>query len=330
MRHAPASPGPTSISFEVPAPSSRARASRCASHSSGRTVQRARSPMRTVPFHGDQRSLLRHQGRGPGYGPGFPAGPAGRPEDDRGAMTQTMNYRQMGTADRGQAHTLFAQTMGYVAITAGLFALGAWAGHNLTGGVGIVAFILAFIALFAMRFTARRSVPATVALLAAFGLLIGLAVAPTVAYYGSMDPRALWQAGGAGPRVVRPHPPRPGAAGPDQLLGPGGPDRGRRGADLHHHPRCRPGLLRARAGHFRRVRHVRLPATAHQYRPDRGPAAGGVDLPGRTERFLVLPGDLLRLGAMTQVAAAIRKPGLRVFSQAATNSVSSPAATSKC
>jgi FtsH-binding integral membrane protein len=112
-------------------------------------------------------------------------------------MTQTMNYRQMGTADRGQVHTLFAQTMGYVAITAGLFALGAWAGHNLTGGVGIVAFILAFIALFAMRFTARRSVPATVALLAAFGLLIGLAVAPTVAYYGSMDPRALWQAGGA-------------------------------------------------------------------------------------------------------------------------------------
>jgi FtsH-binding integral membrane protein len=40
-------------------------------------------------------------------------------------------------------------------------------------------------------------VPLTVGLLAAFGLLIGLAVAPTVAYYGSMDPRALWQAGGA-------------------------------------------------------------------------------------------------------------------------------------
>ena len=32
---------------------------------------------------------------------------------------------------------------------------------------------------------------------AAFGLLIGVAVAPTVAYYGSMDPQALWQAGGA-------------------------------------------------------------------------------------------------------------------------------------
>jgi uncharacterized protein len=112
-------------------------------------------------------------------------------------MTQTLNYQQMGTAARGQAHALFAQTMGYVAATAALFALGAWLGRNLTGGVGIVAFIAAFAVLIGMRFAARRSVPLTVGLLGAFGLLIGLAVAPTVAYYGSMDPRALWQAGGA-------------------------------------------------------------------------------------------------------------------------------------
>jgi uncharacterized protein len=112
-------------------------------------------------------------------------------------MTQSLSYRQMGTADRGQAHALFSQTMGYVAATAGLFALGAWLGRNLTGGVGIVAFIAAFAVLIGMRFAARRSVPLTVGLLAAFGLLIGLAVAPTIAYYGSMDPRALWQAGGA-------------------------------------------------------------------------------------------------------------------------------------
>jgi uncharacterized protein len=112
-------------------------------------------------------------------------------------MTQTVPYQRMGTAARGQAHALFAQTMGYVAATAGLFALGAWLGRNLTGGVGIVAFIAAFAALFGLRFAARRSVPLTVGLLAAFGLLTGLAVAPTVAYYGSMDPQALWQAGGA-------------------------------------------------------------------------------------------------------------------------------------
>jgi FtsH-binding integral membrane protein len=112
-------------------------------------------------------------------------------------MTQSLTYQQMGTAARGQAHALFAQTMAYVAGTAALFALGAWLGRNLTGGVGIVAFIVAFAALIAMQFAARRSVPLTIGLLGAFGLLIGLAVAPTVAYYGSMDPRALWQAGGA-------------------------------------------------------------------------------------------------------------------------------------
>ena len=112
-------------------------------------------------------------------------------------MSDTLTYQQMGTAGRGQAHILFAQTMGYVAATAGLFALGAWLGRNLTGGVGIVAFIAAFACLIGMRFAARRSLQLTIGLLAAFGLLIGLAVAPTIAYYGSMDPRALWQAGGA-------------------------------------------------------------------------------------------------------------------------------------
>jgi FtsH-binding integral membrane protein len=112
-------------------------------------------------------------------------------------MSDTLTYQQMGTAGRGQARILFAQTMGYVAATAGLFALGAWLGRNLTGGVGIVAFIAAFACLIGMRFAARRSLQLTIGLLAAFGLLIGLAVAPTIAYYGSMDPRALWQAGGA-------------------------------------------------------------------------------------------------------------------------------------
>jgi modulator of FtsH protease len=112
-------------------------------------------------------------------------------------MSSTLAYQQLGTAARSQTHTLFAQTMGYVAVTAALFALGAWAGHDLTGGAGIIAFIAAFACLFGMRFAARRSPQLTVGLLAVFGLLIGVAVAPTVAYYGSMDPRALWEAGGA-------------------------------------------------------------------------------------------------------------------------------------
>ena len=112
-------------------------------------------------------------------------------------MTDSLTYQKMGTTARSQTHALFGQTMGYVALTAALFALGAWAGHNLTGGVGIIAFIAAFACLIGMRFAAKRSTELTIGLLGAFGLLIGLAVAPTVAYYGSMDPRALWEAGGA-------------------------------------------------------------------------------------------------------------------------------------
>jgi FtsH-binding integral membrane protein len=112
-------------------------------------------------------------------------------------MTDSLTYQRMGTAARSQAHVLFSQTMAYVALTAALFALGAWLGRNLTGAVGIVAFIAAFAALFGMRFAARRSAQLTVGLLGAFGLLIGLGTGPVVAYYASADPQAVWEAGGA-------------------------------------------------------------------------------------------------------------------------------------
>jgi modulator of FtsH protease len=98
---------------------------------------------------------------------------------------------------RVSTNTLFARTMTYVAATAGLFALGAYLGRNLTGAAGIIAFIAAFVCLFAMRATAGRSREGTLALLGAFGVLIGVAVAPTIEYYAAADPRALWQAGGA-------------------------------------------------------------------------------------------------------------------------------------
>ena len=112
-------------------------------------------------------------------------------------MSGSVSYREMGATARGQAHTVFAQTMGFVAFTTALFALGAYLGRNLTGGVGIVAFIASFACLIGMRFAARRSMQLTIVLLGAFGLLIGLAVAPTIAYYANADPQALWQAGGA-------------------------------------------------------------------------------------------------------------------------------------
>jgi FtsH-binding integral membrane protein len=112
-------------------------------------------------------------------------------------MSASLRYQGYGSTSPDWTRTLFAQTMGYVAATAALFAAGAYLGRNLSSGAGIVAFIAAFVCLIAMRFAARRSQGLTVGLLAAFGVLIGVAVAPTLAYYASTNPDVLWKAGGA-------------------------------------------------------------------------------------------------------------------------------------
>jgi modulator of FtsH protease len=104
-------------------------------------------------------------------------------------------YSAMASRDRGR--TLFGQTMGLVALTAGFFALGSYAGRNLSHTAGIVAYIAAFVCLIVMRFTARRAGASTTVLLMVFGVLIGVASGPVLAYYAAVDPRILWQAGGA-------------------------------------------------------------------------------------------------------------------------------------
>jgi uncharacterized protein len=60
-----------------------------------------------------------------------------------------------------------------------------------------VWYIVAFACLIAMNFTVRRSSGLSVALLLILGLGLGLALAPTLVYYASTNPQALWQAGGA-------------------------------------------------------------------------------------------------------------------------------------
>jgi FtsH-binding integral membrane protein len=112
-------------------------------------------------------------------------------------MDNAYAYQPAGTAIRDRGHTLFAQTMGYVAATTALFALGAYLGRNLPGAAAFLAYLASFAALIAMQFAVRRSRQTTVALLCAFGLLMGVAVAPTLVYYATTDPQALWQAGGA-------------------------------------------------------------------------------------------------------------------------------------
>ena len=105
----------------------------------------------------------------------------------------TMSRRGYGIS----TNTLFARTMGFVAATAALFALGAYAGRNMSHAAVFIGFIAAFVCLIAMRFTAARSPQATVVLLGAFGLLIGIATSPTLVYYATANPKALWQAGAA-------------------------------------------------------------------------------------------------------------------------------------
>ena len=112
-------------------------------------------------------------------------------------MGDVYSYGGMTPAASDRTRTLFGQTMGFVALTAGVFALGAYLGRNLSPGAGLLLFIAALVCLIAMRFTSRSSPPLTVLLLVAFGLFMGLALAPTLVSYASADPQALWEAGGA-------------------------------------------------------------------------------------------------------------------------------------
>ena len=96
-----------------------------------------------------------------------------------------------------QARTLFGHVMWLVAATAGFFALGCYAGRDLSGGWSIAWFLAGFGCLIALNFARRASSGASIALLLAMGLLFGLGMGPAVAYYTVTSPRAVWQASGA-------------------------------------------------------------------------------------------------------------------------------------
>jgi FtsH-binding integral membrane protein len=111
-------------------------------------------------------------------------------------MIDSPSYSGTGAASGDETHALFGQTMGYVAATAGLFALGAYLGRGLPYGWSIVGYIAALVCLICMNFT-RQSGGASAGLLFAVGLLLGLSSSPMIVYYASGDPAVLWQAGGA-------------------------------------------------------------------------------------------------------------------------------------
>jgi FtsH-binding integral membrane protein len=102
-----------------------------------------------------------------------------------------------GTAAKDQTKALFSHVMWLVAATTGFFALGCYAGRDLSAGWSIAWFIAGFGCLIAMNFTRRSSGSASVVLLMCVGLFLGLALGPALAYYTTTSPRAVWQAAGA-------------------------------------------------------------------------------------------------------------------------------------
>jgi uncharacterized protein len=88
--------------------------------------------------------------------------------------------------------------MGLVALTVGCTALGAYLGRNLSGGVGIAAFILAFACIFGLQAASSRGrEQLAMGLLFGLGLLLGAAVGPVLRVYAETEPAVLWQAAGA-------------------------------------------------------------------------------------------------------------------------------------
>ena len=112
-------------------------------------------------------------------------------------MTESGTATVQPPLTRDETGTLVGQTFGLVAATAGLFALGAYLGRDLSYGWGFALFLPALACLIALNFAAQRSEGLAIGLLFAFGALMGFATAPTIAYYATTNPKVVWQAGGA-------------------------------------------------------------------------------------------------------------------------------------
>ena len=109
----------------------------------------------------------------------------------------------VGSADstavtRDQARAVFGQVMGFVALTLGFLALGAYIGRDLSGGWGIVAFVASFGCIIGLNVASTRgNEQLAISLLFGLGLLLGLALGPVLSSYVEADPAAVWQAAGA-------------------------------------------------------------------------------------------------------------------------------------
>lgn len=80
-------------------------------------------------------------------------------------MTSTTTAVASAPLSRDETGALFGQTMGFVALTSGFFALGAYLARDMGGGLAWVFLIASIAALFAMQAAVQRSEQLAIALL---------------------------------------------------------------------------------------------------------------------------------------------------------------------
>ncbi len=101
------------------------------------------------------------------------------------------------TFTRDQTRATFGQVMGLVALTLACTALGAYVGRDFTGGAGIFFLLAMFGCVFGLNIAAARGhEQLAIALLFGLGLILGIAVAPLLAYYAKANPAVLYEAAG--------------------------------------------------------------------------------------------------------------------------------------
>jgi len=98
-------------------------------------------------------------------------------------------WERAGVAARDQARAVFGKVMFLVAVTAGFTAAGAYIGRDLSGGWAVGAWIAAIVLTFAIGGARRKeeATPLQMGILFGIGLLLGLAIGPTLNAYASLE-----------------------------------------------------------------------------------------------------------------------------------------------
>lgn len=98
-------------------------------------------------------------------------------------------WERAGVGARAAAAAIFAKVMFLVAVTAGFTAAGASIGRDLSGGWAIGCWIAAIVLTLAIGLGRRRdqATPFQMGMLFAVGLLLGLAIGPTLNAYASLE-----------------------------------------------------------------------------------------------------------------------------------------------